>query len=199
MSIRRFLTIAAALLAILATAVAGSLAAAQHGHEHGTPDTHGGHMMATPGMHMGDTGTGVVYMTIENDGDEDDALIGASTDRAQAVEVHETQITNDVGTMMAHEGPLVIPAGESVSLEPGGLHMMLVNLNADIRLGDTFDLTLEFEHAGEVTIPVTAVLDAEDAEGEPVEVGDLEISGVWSRPAPRIDGAPATPDATPAA
>ena len=139
-------------------------------------------------------------MTIENTGDDDDALLGGSTDRAQTVEVHEMRVQDDIGIMVAHDGPLVIPAGESVALEPAGLHIMLIDLNDDIRLGDTFDLTLEFEQAGEVTIPVTAALDAEDAEGESIEAGDLEISGVWSRPAPRIDGAsPATPDASPAA
>ncbi len=195
MATRRFLTISAALIAILATALAGSLAAAQHDHgdDHATPGAHESHS-------MGGTGTGVVYMTIENTGDEDDALIGASTDRSQTVEVHEMRVKDDVGMMVPHDGPLVIPAGESVSLEPAGLHIMLIDLNEDIRLGDTFDLTLEFEHAGEVTLPVTAVLDVEDAEGETVEAGDLEISGVWSRPAPRIDGASsATPDASPAA
>ena len=195
MATRRFLTIIAALVAILATTLGGSLVAAQHdhGHGHATPDAHDGHM-------MGGTGTGVVYMTIENTGDEDDALIGASTDRAQMVEVHEMRVKDDIGMMVAHDGPLVVPGGDSVALEPAGLHIMLIDLNDDIRLGDTFDLTLEFERAGEVTVPVTAVLDAEDAEGETIEAGDLKISGVWSRPAPRIDGAsPATPDASPAA
>ncbi len=194
MSTRRILSLTAALVAILATALAGSLAAAQHDHGHGdaTPDAHGHHTSMT--------GTGVIYMTIENTGDEDDALIGGSTDRAQAVEVHETKIENDIGTMLPHDGPLPIPAGESVALEPAGLHIMLVGLNEDIRLGDTFEVTLEFERAGEVTVPVTAVLGEEDAEGETVEAGDLEISGVWSRPAPRIDGAaPATPEASPGA
>jgi hypothetical protein len=201
MSTRRILSIAATLVAILATALAGSLTAAQHDHGDATPDAHGDHMVATPGHdNMGMSGTGVIYMTIENTGDEDDALIGASTERAQLVEVHETRIENDIGTMLPHEGPLVIPAGESVALEPAGLHIMLVGLNDDIRLGDTFDITLEFERAGKVTMPVTAVLGAEDAEGETVEAGDLEISGVWSRPAPRIDGAaPATPEASPGA
>jgi copper(I)-binding protein len=203
MHLRRLLTIAAAMIAILATAFATSLTAAQHDHGHGhgeaTAGAHDGHMMGTPGseMSMGMTGTGVVYMTIANTGEDDDALVGASTDRAQAVEVHETSVKDDVGSMLPHEGPLVIPAGESVSVEPAGLHIMLVNLNEDIRLGDTFELTLEFEHAGDVTIPVTAVLDAEDAEGDTVTAGDLEISGVWSRPAPRIDGPAGTPAATP--
>lgn len=202
MSTRRILTIAATFFAILATAFAGSLVAAQHGSS--TPGAHDSHMTGTPDAHqdhhMGGTGTGVIYMTIENTGGEDDALIGGTTDRAQAVEIHETKIVNDTGTMLPHDGPLPIPAGESVALEPGGLHIMLVDLNDDIRLGDTFEVTLEFERAGEVTVPVTAVLDAKDAEGETVEAGDLEISDVWSRPAPRIDGAaPATPEASPGA
>jgi len=201
MATRRFLTITATLVAILATALAGSLVAAEHDHEHAhaTPDAHD-HHDEHHADGMGGTGTGVVYMTIENTGDDDDALLGGSTDRAQTVEVHEMRVQDDIGIMVAHDGPLVIPAGESVALEPAGLHIMLIDLNDDIRLGDTFDLTLEFEQAGEVTIPVTAALDAEDAEGESIEAGDLEISGVWSRPAPRIDGAsPATPDASPAA
>lgn len=201
MATRRFLTITATLVAILATALAGSLVAAEHDHEHAhaTPDAHD-HHDEHHADEMGGTGTGVVYMTIENTGDDDDTLLGGSTDRAQTVEVHEMRVQDDIGIMVAHDGPLVIPAGASVALEPAGLHIMLIDLNDDIRLGDTFDLTLEFEQAGEVTIPVTAALDAEDAEGESIEAGDLEISGVWSRPAPRIDGAsPATPDASPAA
>lgn len=201
MATRRFLTITATLVAILATTLAGSLVAAEHDHEHAhaTPDAHD-HHDEHHADGMGGTGTGVVYMTIENTGDDDDALLGGSTDRAQTVEVHEMRVQDDIGIMVPHDGPLVIPAGESVALEPAGLHIMLIDLNDDIRLGDTFDLTLEFEQAGEVTIPVTAALDAEDAEGESIEAGDLEISGVWSRPAPRIDGAsPATPDASPAA
>lgn len=201
MATRRFLTITATLVAILATTLAGSLVAAEHDHEHAhaTPDAHD-HHDEHHADGMGGTGTGVVYMTIENTGDDDDTLLGGSTDRAQTVEVHEMRVQDDIGIMVPHDGPLVIPAGESVALEPAGLHIMLIDLNDDIRLGDTFDLTLEFEQAGEVTIPVTAALDAEDAEGESIEAGDLEISGVWSRPAPRIDGAsPATPDASPAA
>lgn len=201
MATRRFLTITATLVAILATTLAGSLVAAEHDHEHAhaTPDAHD-HHDEHHADGMGGTGTGVVYMTIENTGDDDDTLLGGSTDRAQTVEVHEMRVQDDIGIMVAHDGPLVIPAGASVALEPAGLHIMLIDLNDDIRLGDTFDLTLEFEQAGEVTIPVTAALDAEDAEGESIEAGDLEISGVWSRPAPRIDGAsPATPDASPAA
>ncbi len=47
-----------------------------------------------------------------------------------------------------------LPAGEVVALEPGGLHVMLIGLVDDLRPGDTFDLTLSFEQAGERTVSV---------------------------------------------
>ena len=194
-SLRRTFVLAASALALLAIAVAGSITLAHEGHDHG-----GATPKATPGAmdhSMASTGTGVVYFTITNEGDEDDTLLEASTDRAERVEIHETVVENEIGRMLPVDGPLVIPAGESVALEPGGLHMMLVNLTDDIRLDDSFEVTLTFEHAGEVVLPVTAVLDAEDAQGETVTVGDLTIEDVWSRPAPKIDGVSGTPPATP--
>ena len=198
---RRYRTWLLAAATLVALAAGGALATAESGHQMGTPAAQHdmGAMMATPGNHgqMAMTGTGVVYLIVTNDGDEDDALVGASTDRAHLVEVHEMRVTDGVAVMAPHDGPLPIPAGETVALEPAGLHVMLIGLTDDIRAGDTFDLVLTFARAGEVTVPVTAVLDAEDAEGEPLEVGDLTIEGVWSRPAPMIDGAVASPAATP--
>ena len=199
MNARRIITVAASMIALIAIALAGSLATARHDHGHGTPHAHEGSMMATPGAMSGMTGTGVVYLTITNEGETDDALVSVSTDRADLAEVHETRVQDEIAVMMPHDGALEIPAGESVSLEPGGLHVMLIGLTDDIRLGDTFDVTLTFEDAGEVTLPVTAVYDAEEAEGESVSVGGLMIEGAWSRPAPRIDGVGGgTPFASPA-
>lgn len=199
-TIRRGFAVVAGVVVLVAMMAAATLTAAQHGHDHGTPEGHGGHALATPDSDQSAmTGTGVVYMTITNEGDVDDELVGATTDRAQMVEVHEMVVEDEVGRMVPVDGPLEIPAGESVALEPGGLHVMLIGLTDDIRLGDTFDVTFTFAEAGEVTIPVTAVLDAEDAESEPVTVGDLTIEGAWSRPAPKIDGASGTPAATPGA
>lgn len=189
----------AALVALVAMSV--SLVAATAHDDHGTPEVADHHMMATPdgsdGMDMSMSGTGVVYLTITNDGDAEDELVSATTERSQAIEFHETRVSNDVGVMVPLDGPIVIPAGESVTFEPGGLHVMLVGLTEDIWLGDSFEVILTFAEAGEVTIPVTAELDAEDAEGDDVSIGDLAIAGIWSRPAPKIDGMSGTPAATP--
>lgn len=205
---RRTFARLAGIVLVLTTTLAGSIALAHDGHEHGeaTPNAmldsgHGGHAMATPGVTdpgLASTGTGVVYLTITNDGDTDETLLEASTDRSERVVIHETVVENEVGRMLPVDGPLAVPAGETVTFESGGLHMMLVNLTDDIRLGDAFEVTLRFEHVGEVVVPVTAALDAEDAMGEAVPVGDITIEGVWSRPAPKIDGVSGTPVATPA-
>jgi periplasmic copper chaperone A len=45
-----------------------------------------------------------------------------------------------------------IPAGGSLRLEPGGYHLMLVGLRKDLSAGDTIELSLRFEKAGEVTV-----------------------------------------------
>ena len=45
-----------------------------------------------------------------------------------------------------------IPAGQTVKLEPGGYHVMIMNLSADLKAGDTVELTLTFQRAGKVTI-----------------------------------------------
>lgn len=124
--------------------------------------------------------TGAVYMDLESaDGDR---LASASVPAGVAgkVEVHET-VTNgesmDSGEMGdategdAMEGSmegdammgmremkdgLELPAGEEVSLEPGGYHVMLLELQAPIVEGDTIPVTLMFERAGEVQVDAEA-------------------------------------------
>ena len=103
----------------------------------------------------GDTGdNSAAYMDISNDGDADLTLIGASGDIAGAVEVHES--TMEDGMMQMEEIPeLVIEAGETVSLEPGGYHIMMMNLEQDLEVGDTFQITLEFEDHDDIELDVT--------------------------------------------
>ncbi|RUT34570.1 copper chaperone PCu(A)C [Arsenicitalea aurantiaca] len=92
------------------------------------------------------------YLVIANRGDADDRLIGGSTAIAGALEIHEMAVTNDVMTMRELPEGLVIPAGETVTLEPGGYHLMLMQLSAPIVEGVPVTVTLEFERAGTVEI-----------------------------------------------
>ena len=98
---------------------------------------------------------GAVFMTLENSGKEGDALIGGTTDICDVVELHESIMENDVMQMRPVEGGKIeIPAGGSVELKPGGLHVMLIGLNQELQPGTTFTLELQFEKAGKMQIEV---------------------------------------------
>ena len=97
-----------------------------------------------------------VYFTASNGGDEADRLIGASTDVAASVEIHESAMADD-GTMgMAPVDGLDIPAGGELTLEPGGYHLMLVDADR-LDIGDVVQVTLDWEKAGEMTVDVEVV------------------------------------------
>lgn len=160
---------------------------------------------ASPMSEMSMTGTGATFMMIQNAGAEDDVLLSGETDVAQVVEIHEMADDNGVMVMRPLADGLTIPAGSEEVLKPGGYHVMLIGLTEDLTNGMTYELTLNFARAGEVTLPVTvrprAELAAEATSAAPVTVGEITISDPWSRPAPATGMAEmeqmATPEATP--
>ena len=101
---------------------------------------------------------GAVYVTVADPGAEDDRIVAARTDVAERVELHESFV-DDEGIARMEELPegIVVPAGEGVVLERGGLHLMLMGLQTDLLQGDTYELVLEFERGGEVTVVVEVV------------------------------------------
>jgi copper(I)-binding protein len=104
-------------------------------------------------------GPSAVYMTLENRGAAADRLVAARTDVAEVVEIHETQMENDVMRMRPLEDGLEIAAGQRVALEPGGYHIMLLDLPRDLLPGEAIALTLVFESGAELVIgaPVRAL------------------------------------------
>lgn len=99
---------------------------------------------------------GVVYLTVRNDGAEDDALLGLSTPAATMPMLHETVVTDGVATM-PHAMTVPVPAGGTAELAPGGFHAMLMGLAAPLEAGATFPVTLTFERAGDVTVEATVL------------------------------------------
>lgn len=93
------------------------------------------------------------YVTITNEGDTADRLIGGSSEIAERFEVHSMEMVDGVAKMAPVEGGLEIPPGETVSLAPGGYHVMFMGLQRPLGEGESFEGTLVFERAGEV--PVT--------------------------------------------
>ena len=112
---------------------------------------------------------GAVYMTITSD--VDDSLVAASVDPSVAAtaEVHETvmsdsgadeSMTDDtmagMGAMTMQEVESIpLPSGEPVVLEPGGYHIMLLDLVDPLTAGDIVEVTLTFGSGEQLTIPVT--------------------------------------------
>jgi hypothetical protein len=80
-------------------------------------------------------------------------LRSASGSVAASVELHMSQMDNGVMKMQPQE-MVEVPAQNKVEFKPGGLHIMLVNLKQDLKSGDRFELTLQFDKAGAQTIQV---------------------------------------------
>lgn len=97
------------------------------------------------------------YVTITNKGDSDDRLISASCDCAGRAELHTMRMDGDVMTMEAMPEGFVIKAGETLTLKPGGDHIMVMDLTKRPADGEFQDVILTFEKAGNVTVkmPVT--------------------------------------------
>ncbi len=101
----------------------------------------------------GNAKNGAAYMTIENHGDVADRLLSASSPVAGAAELHTHIMEDDVMKMRPVEAIDLAP-GASTKLAPGGLHIMLMGLTETLVEDSTFQMTLRFERAGEVTLDV---------------------------------------------
>ncbi len=100
-------------------------------------------------------GNGAIYMQLNNRGGSADRLLGASTAAARVAEFHQVTMEGDVMHMHPVEGGTIeVPAGESVALEPGGLHIMMIDLNLLLEAGNTITLVLEFEQSGTQAVTV---------------------------------------------
>lgn len=95
-----------------------------------------------------------LYFTVESS--EDDRLLSATTEAAASIKIHETVMGGD-GTMgMNPIDGLDVPANTEVVLEPGGLHLMLIDVDR-LEVGDNVDVTLTWENAGEMSLKVEVV------------------------------------------
>jgi len=102
---------------------------------------------ATPGK----AENGAAYVTIESP--TADRLVSASSPVAKKAELHTMSMQGMVMKMRPIAG-LDVPPGQSVTLKPGGEHIMLMGLNQPLHEGQSFPLTLDFEKAGPRTVTV---------------------------------------------
>lgn len=86
------------------------------------------------------------------DNSDDDAQAGMDHSMGEA----EMQDMSHVGSMVMVER-VELAAGDEIPFEPGGYHIMLINLQQELKAGDVFELTLHFEQSEAITIEVTVM------------------------------------------
>jgi hypothetical protein len=98
--------------------------------------------------------TSAIYMTIENPNASADELLGAATNAAKMTELHKT-VTDENGVSTMQRQPQVdLPSRSKVVFEPGGLHIMLMNLQHELKPGDVISVILNFKNAGEIMLEI---------------------------------------------
>jgi hypothetical protein len=145
---------------LLALLAAGVLAAAAYAHQYSVGNLIIGHPWSrptAPGMPAG-----AAYLSITNKGPREDTLIAARTPAAARVEFHRTSLESGVARMRP-AGTLVVAPNATITAEPGGLHLMLVDLKTPLVEGTFVPLVLTFKSAGDVTVQ----LKVETREGSP--------------------------------
>ena len=97
------------------------------------------------------------FLKITNTGTAPDRLVSASSPAAEMVQVHEMKMDGNVMRMREVEKGLEIPPGGSVTLAPGGYHLMMMGLKGPLKQGTDVPVTLVFEKAGKIDVQLRVV------------------------------------------
>lgn len=156
--LRRLLALALPVVAVIAIAVFVVATSGDDGPDPSDPpELAVSDAVATPAA---TGGTAAVYVTVASSGGAD-ALVGASSEAAQVTSMHRTTEQGGQSTM-APVDRLEVPAGDELVLQPGGDHLMLESVTADVAAGSTVPVTLTFERSAPL-----------DVEAEVVEYADI--------------------------
>jgi copper(I)-binding protein len=98
-------------------------------------------------------GNGAVYFLLQNHSAAGDELTGASSEAAQAVEIHESKMDGDV-MQMRQVSVVPIDGKESIEFGPGGYHIMLVGLKQELIAGEEIQVNLQFKSHEDVPVTV---------------------------------------------
>lgn len=130
-----------------------------------------------------ESGMSAAFGELENSGSNEITVVSVETEASSALELHET-VENEAGEMMMREktGGFTIPAGDSLVLEPGGNHIMLMDLTNPIAAGDeiTFTLTFSDDSTYEFTVPAKDYAGANEnyADGDDMHMSeDMDMGG----------------------
>ncbi|MES2883431.1 MAG: copper chaperone PCu(A)C [Pseudomonadota bacterium] len=145
-------TIFSALALLCAAAASAASIRIDHPYSHPT---------AAPGV------PAVGFITLTNGGKKADRLIAAESPAAERIEIHETQMQGGVMRMRALGNGVALPAGKTVRLAPGGIHLMLFGPRQPLLAGQSLPVTLKFEHAA--AMEVLLIVEPREPESPPAE------------------------------
>jgi len=145
----RFRTWVLAVTATVVLAAAGSLRAEEVGPTNGlvVRDAWIPEAPSVVPMHAG-------YLALKNLGPRDRRLVHAASPAYARVEIHVSRVADGVATMQPL-AQVTVPAGETVRFAPGGLHLMLMRPQRDLKVGDRVALTLRFDDGTEIAATAT--------------------------------------------
>lgn len=121
--------------------------------------------------------TGAVWLLVENQGGVADRIVSADSPIAAETELHAHDIEDGV-VKMRRLPSVEVPAGSETVFGPGGRHVMLIGLNEPLVAGETFPMTIRFERAGAIEVPVRVSASGEPAHGSHFGVSEEEAGGV---------------------
>ncbi|MCP2267252.1 copper chaperone PCu(A)C [Promicromonospora thailandica] len=147
----------AGLLAVATLTLAGCGATADAAQDDAASPAGQDVTLADGWVKAADSGMSAAFGELTNAGSRDVTVVSATTPASTALELHET-VENETGEMVMREidGGFVVPAGDTLTLEPGGDHIMLMDLVEPLEAGDevTFTLTFSDDSTYELTVPV---------------------------------------------
>ena len=102
--------------------------------------------------------SGAAYISVQNNSAEADRLVAISAVGVGSIMLHETVMTGDVSKMNETAAQNIPPQG-ALTMKPGGLHLMLMEMEKPLRKGESLTVVLTFEKAGalEVVVPIASV------------------------------------------
>lgn len=132
------------------TLAAGLLATAAFAHEYKVGDievVHPASRAMVPGAAVGGG-----FMEITNHGKADDTLVSITSPATPDVQLHEMAVTDGVMKMRQLKDGIPVPAGKTVELKKGGLHVMFMDVKTPFKEGDKVPAVLHFQKAGDVNV-----------------------------------------------
>lgn len=106
---------------------------------------------------------GAVYFVLQNDSREQDELIDVSSNLADSVEMHASSMMQGTDVMQMNQvSSVALGPNSEVSFAPGGLHVMLVGVKNELKLGDVIEITLHFRNHADIPVSVSVAEFAPD-------------------------------------